>query len=104
MNGLHVGATARERTTDVHEAGAVTTGADGCAGCLSTLSALTLTMAPETSGFLKEKVPPKPQHWSMPLNLGVPDTSTGADQVLLAGAQAGADAYRGRAVVGDVLE
>ena len=65
MNGLHVGATARERTTDVHEAGAVTTGADGCAG-LPDVVGLVVDHGAGNIGVLEGEGTAEAQHWSMP--------------------------------------
>lgn len=66
------------------EQGSRAAGAHGCSGCFNVVCLVVDHCAGSVS-VLEEKVPPKPQRWSMP-QVGCASALSG--QVLLAGAQA----------------
>ena len=102
MDGLHVGAATGECATDVHQAGAVATGADGCAGCFNVVGLVVDHCAGDVS-VLEGEGTAEATALIHALDLGVLDAFNGADQVLLAGAQAEHAHTVAGAVVGDVL-
>ena len=102
VDGLNVRAAARERTTDVHEAGAVAAGAHGCTGCFNVVCLVVDHCAGDVS-VLEGEGTAEAAALVHALDLGVLDALNGADQVLLAGAQAEHTHTVAGAVVGDVL-